>query len=709
MNNQGQTITPPQAFKNALQHYQAGRYVEAEAVCSKILETDSEYFEALHLLGIIACQIGKNEQGIEFIRRAIQRFPSNPFPHNNLGVAFRKLNRLDEAEACYKKALALKPDYVAAHYNLGMVFYDRGRLDEAEACYKKALALKPDYVAAHYNLGMVFYDRGRLDEAEACYQKALALKPDSAEIVNNLGTVFQQRSHFDEAATCYQKALMLKPDYVSAHYNLGTMLQKIGRLDHAEACYQKALALKPDFAEARWMLTMSKIPSVRGLNADLKMERGEFIRELAELESWFEKNKIEHGHKCVGLDWPFYLAYQEENNRDLLNQHGSLCVRLMERWEVGRNFVPEKTDATDTIRVGIVTAYIHNHSVWNAIIKGWLSHLDREQFELYVFHVGSKQDAETVWAQSQANFFAQGPKILSQWVEDIRQKQPDVLIYPEIGMDSMTIKLASLRLAPVQVAAWGHPETTGLSTMDYYLSAEDFEPLDAQQNYSERLVSLPHLGCCYHPKPINIVDPDFKYLGIDTEAPILLCPGTPFKYFPQHDRVLIEIARRVERCQLVFFVYNDVPELSEKLRRRFEAVFENSGLDFNDYGVFATWQPMPAFYGLMQRADVYLDTIGFSGFNTAMHAIECSLPIVTREGRFMRGRLAAGILRRMGLPELVAMTEEEYITLAVRLAHDADYRQEIRKRIKTYRHALFDDLAPIRAFEEFLKDARKRH
>jgi predicted O-linked N-acetylglucosamine transferase (SPINDLY family) len=114
------------------------------------------------------------------------------------------------------------------------------------------------------------------------------------------------------------------------------------------------------------------------------------------------------------------------------------------------------------------------------------------------------------------------------------------------------------------------------------------------------------------------------------------------------------------------------------------------------------------FYDLMRRASVFLDTIGFSGFNTAIQAVECGLPVVTREGRFLRGRLASGILRRLQLTELIAATEREYVALAVRLARVDAYRGELRARIEASRHVLFDDLAPIRALEAFLVDADRR-
>jgi predicted O-linked N-acetylglucosamine transferase (SPINDLY family) len=131
-------------------------------------------------------------------------------------------------------------------------------------------------------------------------------------------------------------------------------------------------------------------------------------------------------------------------------------------------------------------------------------------------------------------------------------------------------------------------------------------------------------------------------------------------------------------------------------------------LFFPAFGLFLPWQERPAFYALMRKADVWLDTIGFSGFNTAMQAIECGLPVVTVEGRFMRGRLASGILKRMGVPELVARSEAEYVDLTVRLLSDKSYNLEVRRRIEATRNVLFHDLVPIRAFEDFLANVSKR-
>ena len=697
----------PQAIQIALEHHQAGRFADAEAGYRQILIDDSNHFDALHLLGVLAHQTGKHQEAIELIEKATRQNPSAFPAFNNLGLAYRALHNLDEASVCFQKALALQPDYVEALNNLAILYQAQAKFDEAAALFKKSRSLKPESAEAHYNLAVVLQAQGKLDEARGCYEKAVEIDPDFAEAILNLARLNELQGRRAEALAGYQEALQLKPELAEAHFYLGSMLQAQGFIDDAIACFRAALALNPESVEAHWSLAMSQLALVYS-EGDVPGDfRANFSRALKELDQWFDETRSREGFRAVGVQAPFYLAYQEEDNRALVSAYGDLCVRLMKRWQQDQGLERHEHARHGAIRVGIVSAHIRDQSVWTAITKGWCKHLDRDRFSLRIFYTGRVEDEETSLAKSRADHFLQRFSGLSQLVDAVLSEQLDVIIYPEIGMDPMAIRLASLRLAPVQLVAWGHPETTGLSTIDHYLSAEDFEPVGSQQYYREHLVPLPHLGCCYEPLGVSPVDVDLNALGVDTGLPVLLCPGSPYKYAPRHDAVFVEIARGLGRCQFIFF--NDEQEnLSEKLQQRLTTVFEQSGLYFDEYAVFIPWLPRPAFYGLLHQADTYLDTIGFSGFNTAMQAIECGLPLVACEGLFMRGRFGSGILNRMGLSELVAKTDAAYVELAIKLGKDPEYRGQVRERIHASREALFNDLTPVRALETFLTKVTSR-
>lgn len=591
--------------------------------------------------------------------------------------------------------------------NTALQHHQAGRLQQAEVLYRNVLKAQPTHSDALHLLGMIAHQTGNNEAAIDLISKAIRGNAFTPAYYSNIGGAYLALRRYDEAHASYKKALSLKPEFAEAHHNLGMVLIELGKDSKALASFRKAVSLKPDYAEARWATAMSLLPAVCALDSDPEKCRSDFSRELAKLERWFKKNRVTQPSQIVGSQQPFFLAYQEENNRELLSRYGTLSAQLMADWQKTQGLAPKGTASGNKIKVGIVSAHIHDHSVWNALVKGWFQNLDRNRFELLIFHIGSRHDAETARVQSRATFFTQGKKELRQWAETILNQQPDVLIYPEIGMDPMTVRLANLRLAPVQMASWGHPETTGLPTMDYYLSAEDLEPPNAQNNYTEQLILLPHLGCSYEPLPGASSKPSFNALDIDFNLPVFLCPGTPFKYTPRHDQIFIKIAQRIDQCQFIFFTH-PVPIYSAKLRHRLLLAFNKAGMDINNYVRFIPWLKRSDFYSLMKRADVLLDTIGFSGFNTIMQAVECGLPFVTREGRFMRGRLASGILRRMGLLELIAKDEESYIEMALKLVTSPQYHNEIQQDIVENRQALFNDPAPVRALENFLIRAAKR-
>ena len=699
------TSPPASELASAIELHKAGRLSEADELYRRILDRQPDHFDALHLLGVVSHQRGEHEEAVELIGRAIENDPA-AFPAlNNLGLAYQALNKLDAARGCFEKALSLQPGYFEAHKNLAAVLQSQGDLDTAAIELRKVLSLRPDFVDAHYNLGNVYRQQRKLDEAATCYRSALSLNPELAAAHFSLAQVLEQQGTVAEALAQYHEALAFDPRLAEAHSGLASVLQDQGLVDEAIASYRTALSLKPDYVEARWQMAMSRLALSYGPGDDPERFRAEFARDLAALDEWFTGDREKQGFRAVGSQQPFYLAYHAEDNRELLSRYGRLCARLMKRWQDDVGLAaPVRAGARDEsrpVRVGIVSAYVYDQSVWTAIVKGWCEHLDPARFALHLFSPGEISDAETAFARSRSAFFLHGTRDLRQWVEAILDQRLDAILYPEIGMDPMTLKLASLRLAPVQLAAWGHPETTGLPTIDYYLSAEDFEPEGGEEHYRERLIELPRMGCCYHPLDVRASEANLLALGVDPQSTIMVCAGTPYKYDPGNDHLLVAIAKGMKRCQLVFF-HDRYENVSAKLQLRLESSFASHGLDFREFGRFVPRQTREAFYGILRRADVYLDTVGFSGFNTVMQAIECGLPVVTLEGRFMRGRFGSGILRRLGMPELVASTGDQYVAMAVKLGQDADYRRRVRNAIEASRSRLFDDVAPVRALEALL-------
>lgn len=655
-------------------------------------------------LGTALAAAGDLLRALEVVECALKLDPKSVPALTCRGTVLARLGHYAQAHACLEQVVVMEPNCAAAHCNVGMVLRDSGQPEQAIGPLHRALAIDPTLVAAHVALAQALREAGRESEAQDHEGRSLGAYPVSAEALAYEGSLRLERDDWAGAERVYRQAIALQPQHAESHYRLGNLLMLQGRSSQAVESYRKALAVDAGHLQARWAMTMAQVPPVSADVNETVKARSNLTRMLGELDRWFDARHSLEGHKAVGSTQPFYLAYQAQGNRDLLARYGALCVRLMTPWQTQNVTARPPRVGALPLRVGIASAHLHDHSVWNAILKGWVRHLDRQRFEVSLFNLGGRSDAQTEQARVWARRIEGGRRTLAQWARTISESELDILIYPEIGMDALTTKLASLRLAPVQAASWGHPETTGLPTIDHYLSAEDLEPPEAEANYTERLVKLPHLGVCYEPATVTAVAPDLAALGLPPDVPLLLCPGKPFKYAPQHDALWVEISRRLPVSCLVFFRPGD-NELGDRLAARLQRVYQAAGLDFERQVRFVPFLDRAHFYGLMKRAHLFLDTPGFSGFNTAMQAVECSLPIVTREGEFMRGRFGSGILRRMNMDEWIARSDAAYVDQAVALVLDEGLRAHMRDEIVARRGVLFGDMEPVRALERFIGQA----
>lgn len=694
---------PPlsEQLEQAMAAHRAGRMADAAAGYEGMLAQDPGHFDALNLLGVVELQSGHAQRAIDLFLRALAVHPdAHPAVHH-LGLAHMAAGQAEAAVDQFARAIALAPDYAPAHESLARLRHAQGRLGDAAARFETLVRLRPGSADAHSNLGAVLGQLGRNGDALASFEHALAIDPAHPVALLNSAQLLQKLGRPALAVERFQTLLAQQPKQAEPWYQAGFAFYAQGMRAEAQAAFATALALDPLHVEARWASAIAELPLAYGPGEEPAGFRTRFSDAIGRLDDWFDSARTPLGHRAVGNQQPFYLAFHEVDNLPLLTRYGDLCARLMHAAYPEPLSHSRRAASGGPVRVAVVSGHIHDQSVWTALVRGWCAHFDRRRIEVHLLHTGIVADAQTALARAGATSWVDGLTTLPQWVAATTKLQPDVLLYPEIGMDAMSARLASLRLAPVQVVAWGHPQTSGLPTIDYFLSAEAFEPSDGASHYREQLVALPNLGCCYDALDPPAAAPDWRALGVDASVPRLVCAGTPYKYMPEHDHVLVEIARRLGRCQLLFFV-DMAPRLSRQVGQRLEIAFRREGLDADRYVRFLPRQSRPAFFGLMRDADVYLDTFGFSGFNSAMQAVECELPVVTCEGRFMRGRLASGVLRRMRMDELVATDRRAYVDVAVRLCEDVAYRLEVGQRIAQRRQVLFGDLEPVRALEAFL-------
>jgi protein O-GlcNAc transferase len=722
----------------AMRQHRAGNLVEAERLYRQLCDAEPRNARALHLLGLVTHQLGRRGAAA-LLGRAVAIEPAFAEAHNDQGVILAAEGNLIEASACFERALGIKPDFsdalnnlgralqglgradqavarferavkdspnsALAHFNLAMALRQWGKNPEAAAHLQQAAMLRPDFFEAHINLAVLLLDSGRLTEALVAAERAVALKPDQPGARNNLGNVLRAVDRLDDAVAQYDVALKMQPDFFMAHYNRGMALRGQSKIEQARASFARAFELKPDFIEAEFAACIAELPVIYRDAAEITARRRGYRERLARLITDVEKAKAPEALAAVvGSHQPFYLPYQGLDDRELQKSYGTLVGKIMSS-KYPAPVLPPGPAPGEPIKLGIVSGFFRQHSNWKIPIRGWLEQLDRKRFRIVGYYTAAERDAETLVAETLCDRFVQGPLSLDAWRRTILEDEPDVLLYPETGMDKTTAQLAAQRLANVQCCSWGHPVTSGLPTMDYFLSSELMEPAGAAAHYSEQLVRLPNLSVYYQPAEVSPIAIDRSQLGLRSSAVAYWCCQSLPKYLPQFDQVFARIAAEVPDCQFAFIEFGGGKGVTEMFRARLAHAFKAVGLDAGDYCVFLPRLAPDHFVAAVGQCDVVLDSIGWSGCNSILEGLVHNIPIVTFEAEMMRGRHTAAILAMMGARETTARTVDQYVSIAGLLGRNAARRAELSAEIAEKKHRVYRDHECIAALEAFLEKA----
>jgi predicted O-linked N-acetylglucosamine transferase (SPINDLY family) len=627
---------------------------------------------------------------------------------------------LNQIEA-YFESIIEKTNFSEDYIKLGNFLVFRHRLNKAEMVYRRATEVDPDCATAYRNLFFVLRLLGRQKESHVAmghanfiqrryglaiesYLQALSFEKAATNIYENLARCYLRSGQFAEAvAICAEVAAR---EQTSTLYTLWIdALRSTNQIDEALKLAERACAAFPNDQYFKFQARLI-LPVIYKSEDDILNHRARFQRTL---HAWSVKccNDPYYLSTSAITDLKttnFYLPYQGKCDIDIQKQYGDLVHHIVTatypKWS--NRSTCQSCLNRDRIRVGYISAYCGWHTV-GKLFLGWIEHHDAQKFETYVYHLGREMDFLSVKFEAACTQFVHFDNVdLVKACERIRADQLDILVFLEIGMDLMTTKIAALRLAPIQCVAWGHPVSSGLPTVDYFISNEMMEPPNGGNHYSEVLIKLPNIGVCV-PRPSKSTSNRSRHdFGLSDGRTIYVFPHSHFKCLPQYDNVFAYIARRNANSQFVF-IERDTHSLeaAQSFKARIEKIFKSYGLDPDNYIRFVPPLSTQNFLRLLSLADVYLDSIGWSGGMTTLEALGCMLPVVTMPGEFMRGRHSYGCLRRIGLMDTVAQNIEDYIDVAVRLGLNEKWRQRVKMRQDSKLGKLYDDTDCIVGLEQF--------
>lgn len=635
------------------------------------------------------------------LRRVTELTPTFAWAHHNLGNALLRTHRELQAAESFRTALALDPHLVRSRIALARLLVSAARPNDAVVLLEEAEHMHSSDANVQIELGNVYRAVSRSADARLAYERAIAIAPESFPGHHNLAITLHAEGRTDEALPHARLAVELSPASALAQEGLGNILAYQGELNAARDVYATAAKLKPSGVWSRIGVDVRAnllLPPVPRSHDAISEARERFAHGITAMR--YSTGSLVDPITEVGVVNQFFLAYHGCNNRQLLSDlaamYRDLCPALTFSSAHCEDYSPR---IGRPIRIGIISRYLREHTIGRFLI-GLARHLARPEFQLCLFTWEHLPDPVSMAFREAADEYHLLSGSLLQLQRQLASAKLDLLLYGDIGMEPATYFLSFARFAPIQCAFFGHPDTTGVDTIDYYLSWRPAESEYAQEWYSEKLALLSPAVTYAHLPRLTWAEgrAGRAAIGLPTAGHLYLCVQSIYKLHPDFDELLAGILQSDGMAQIAL-VEGSVKNWTALMRERLSA---RLGAEMSRV-IFLPERPYRDYLTLLASADVVLDTPHFSGGATTLDAIVVATPVVTMAGPTLRSAQTRALFERMGVTDGVCKDTQEYIRKSVCIASDQDLRNDISTRIREASPILFEDNNMVREVEDFFR------
>lgn len=565
-----------------------------------------------------------------------------------------------KAEAIYERLLRSNPYDFRLNHLLGALRQEQGRPAEALVFLEKACRLRPLSAPTFMCRGLALDSLGRHVDAEKSLLTAVGMDGQNFDLWSNLGAHYLIVGRVPEAIDGFKRAIALKPDYAHAWTGLGSALHLSGRPQEAVVCHSRALELDP--AQYR-----AQFARAQALQACHCVEEA-----IADFDAHLIQRPDHHQARSFRL---FLLNYRETYSREALGAEHLAYGRAIEA-DIDRQGGPRDFSRRERrpgkLRIAFLSPDFRTHSV-AFFIEPILRHLDRTRFEVILYYDHFINDAMTARLRALADTWrAFAGQALAVVADTVRADDPDILVDLAGHTGFNRMDLVAARVAPVQIAYLGYPNTTGLRAMDYRFTDAIADPIGVTDHlHTEQLVRFAPAAWAYSPP-------------VDSPAPASSGHGATIRFgsfnalsklSPATIRVWRQLLAAVPGSKLLLKSIGIVPE-------RWSRILSEAGIEPPRVELLPESASVAEHLALYGQMDVALDPFPYNGTTTSAEALWMGVPLVTLAGDRHASRVGVSLLTAIGRPEWIAHSTEEYVRLAVNLAADATGRQQLRTALR---------------------------
>jgi protein O-GlcNAc transferase len=645
------------------------------------------------------------------------------------GLALTRAQDWSAAESVFEKMLRLEPQAPEVLNNLGLIKAKKAPL-QAQALFESALTIqnldpvqkchiqrnladliqasnpakakvlwldimqskppKPEFWLDGCNFWL---KQGEPQVAFEWLQSGLLQFPGTAALLMRQAELAESWLQYPQMIACCFACLKHLPPWDRAQREkvwamLSRAYQAIGELKQAHWALEQARECLPK--DSQKLLKAMLLPLIYESKAELLLSRRDLEKQIEQL---LQEPPLQIANPTQDLPLaPFYLAFQGFSDRAILEAWAEIYKRFLPAWQK-----PLKNVSSGPIKLAFVSHFFHEHSIVH-LFEELIFGLDPTQFEVILFAIAPTiTDKSTQRLAKKAAQFKIIEGSLENQLDQIHSHNPEVLIYTDLGSDPFTWHLAHYRLAQIQMVLPGIMHTTGLKSLDYYLSTGAMEPEGAENQYTEKLTRF-RLSVAPIKPQRNEPLLSREELGLPLNRRVYLCPMTPFKFHPDYDELLARILAKDLDAE-IWVLQHRQDGISQVLRKRWQKNLPAHAERIK----LRAWMPKARFWHLLEQVDAVLDSWPVGGGMTIFTCLGLGIPIVTWVSAFFRGRVAAGAYELMQVAGPIAHSAEECSEIALKLAQAPEWRAHLKTEILSKNDILFSKEDRCKELSDFIK------